>query len=341
MENRERVNTDDIIAVQEVWFYPETYRFFQDGLRKLKSVLSDLRSEFAHSMNVLGIDDSAFRELDTNIKRLDRMISWGDTQLERNDEILVSRPSYGSLRLLKAGGILQVREYEQMRATLLGSHSIVPKSLLRAIDDRLSQMRDRLEQGALNGLQPADIFLEIDGLAKRSAGDIDDKAESGVTLPTIVVESDELPILDDQLRARCLDLLRAFDGDGKGDRLDTVVREMSVILEDRVRDVAGITEKLNPEKLMATAFANPSPRLVFSTESDAQQSAYLLFKGYIGFFRNDAMHKLIATYTRDRVYQLLGYVDLLLFLLTQANRSQTCAQPVSEPVRDAPKSKDK
>ena len=86
-------------------------------------------------------------------------------------------------------------------------------------------MKDRLEQGALNGLQPADIFLEIDGLTKRSAGAIVDKVGSGVTQTTIVVESDELPILDDQLRARCLDLLRAFDGDGKGDRLDTVVRE--------------------------------------------------------------------------------------------------------------------
>ena len=73
--------------------------------------------------------------------------------------------------------------------------------------------------------------------------------------------------------------------------------------------------KSSIRKLMATAFANPSPKLVFSTESDVQQSAYLLFKGYIGFFRNDAMHKLIATYTRDRVYQLLGYVDLLCFCL--------------------------
>ena len=39
MDTREPINPDDIVAVQEVWFYPETYRFFQDGLRKLKSVL--------------------------------------------------------------------------------------------------------------------------------------------------------------------------------------------------------------------------------------------------------------------------------------------------------------
>ena len=86
-------------------------------------------------MKVLGIDDAAFRELDTNIAKLDRMIlgRCSTRKGRRNTclapELRLTKTAQGWWDSAGSGD-------EQMRATLLGSHSIVPKSLLRAIDDR-------------------------------------------------------------------------------------------------------------------------------------------------------------------------------------------------------------
>ena len=62
----------------------------------------------------------------------------------------------------------------------------------------------------------------------------------------------------------------------------------------------------------------PTPRIKFSDVKDLQESAHLLFRGYSGFVRNEVMHGLVPSYTRERVLQLIGMVDYLLFILSAA-----------------------
>jgi hypothetical protein len=64
--------------------------------------------------------------------------------------------------------------------------------------------------------------------------------------------------------------------------------------------------------------AKDRPRIKFSDQKDVQESAHLLFRGYSGFVRNEVMHRLVPSYTQERVLQLLGTVDYLLFLLSRA-----------------------
>lgn len=49
-----------------------------------------------------------------------------------------------------------------------------------------------------------------------------------------------------------------------------------------------------------------------------QEAAHLFFRGYSGLVRNEVMHRLVESYTKERVLQLLGTVDYLLFLLSKA-----------------------
>ena len=95
---------------------------------------------------------------------------------------------------------------------------------------------------------------------------------------------------------------------------------MSVILEDKIRNISGIQGKSGVE-LMSAAFASKPPLLKFSDDANLQDSAHLLFRGYSGFIRNEVMHRLVPNYTKERVLQLMGFVDYLLFLLSGVEKT--------------------
>ena len=72
------------------------------------------------------------------------------------------------------------------------------------------------------------------------------------------------------------------------------------------------------QSLFQLRWGGEKPRIQFSDRKDLQESAHLLFRGYSGFIRNELMHELVPSFTRQRVSQLLAMVDYLLDLLSTA-----------------------
>ncbi len=309
-------------TVGDVWFYKKTYQFFQDGLKKLLLKLK----EYEALEKQFELEASPYRE---QIDRLQHMIDWGEANLAKaatdSHEVFVRGISYGSLRVLKAAGLVQVHDQERKKAELLGIERPIPAVLVQAIDEKLQQTKNLLEQGAMNGLEIGNLWNELASLEEtrvmaslpppvQKSG----RKKSSLGLFAVEPTRGAVTIIDEELRRRCLALLRAVEDKVGNEQLDTVVREMSVVLEDRIRKLGKITSKATGPALMSEAFSGTEPRITFSDEPDLQQSAHLLFMGYAGFVRNAVMHSLVKTYTRERVVQLLGFVDYLLFLLTQA-----------------------
>lgn len=205
------------------------------------------------------------------------------------------------------------------------------------IDGKIAQLQDRLEQGALNGLRPAEIFFETTKESTTTIG----PSKRQVSIPQVLQETqvapylNAIPVMDEALRKRCLPLMASIDSVNslpneheKNTGLDTVVREMSVVLEDRIRNLAGLEDgNLSGGRLIGRAFGGDNPPLKFSNDRNIQESAHQMYLGYSGFVRNEVMHRLVWKYTRERVCQLLGLVDYLLFLLTQAKRVQNSSEP--------------
>jgi hypothetical protein len=323
----EQVPQDDDY-VGELWFSRELYVFFHEGLKKLRSKITAFEEQFNAVKDKFELKESPIAD---EISHIDHMIDWGEEKLSKSTGYrLIVRVYYGDLRMLKAGGILQIREVVEKRDEFIRSQAAIPTKVLSAIENRIRRMRDMVEQGKLNGVKPADIFLELDNNSTDGKQQAIEARELSPNLRPIVVELGEIPIMDSELRSRCLGILKTRTEEGDDSQLDTVVREMSAVLENRIREVAEITDRLSGLDLTSAAFAGSSPRLVFSSETDIQNAAHLLFRGYIGFYRNETMHKLVKTYTRDRVYQLLAYVDQLLFLLTQAQKP-TSSTPATTP----------
>lgn len=121
-----------------------------------------------------------------------------------------------------------------------------------------------------------------------------------------------IDIEDDVLRSRCKALLADTD------HYDRVVREASVILESRVRAAARLDKTTIGVDLMAQAFRPDGGRLHLSDVRSEQLGAMEMFKGLMGFFRNDAGHHVVESWTLDDAVRFVGCVDLLLKLVARA-----------------------
>lgn len=329
----------DNAVAGDIVFFADSHRFCIEGLKDLKNHLV----QFEDVKKTFELEHSEYDEL---IEYITRIINWAEEKLgpdvSGSHHIFEYGVRYGSLRLLKAGGFYRLHKRENQRDDLLAKHPDLPRALLASIDEKTSQFRDWLEQGVMNGLRPAEIFFEV---TKQAGGQISEQSKVTVQNENALKASaplylEKIPIFDGELRTRCLSLLSSLDysikgtdSDEKGTQLDTVVREMSVILESRIRELAGLaSESIEGQELMSRAFSGSSPLLRFSSEPAIQQSAHLLFRGYSGFVRNEVMHRLVHTFTSERVLQLLGLVDYLMFVLSRAEHfAGSDAKPPKSP----------
>src|SRR2546426_853142 len=101
---------DEAIA-WNAWFYRESYVILHDGLKKLRDRLSRYKSDLETCRNNFDLSGSRFErtleDVANTIESLNHMIEWGEQNLsDPGNTTIDARPSYGSMRLLKAGGIL-------------------------------------------------------------------------------------------------------------------------------------------------------------------------------------------------------------------------------------------
>ena len=304
------------------WFYTETYKEFHEGLKSMVQELEKY-SDLAESLE---LESSPYEK---EIRKLKGMIDWGEKRLGAEEshsfgEITVDGVSYGSLRYLKAGILFRVSQLFQKRYEVLKKDKTVPRSILKTFDERIQQLLNLAEMGILNGLRPADVFFEIVSSGEEPMEDLKLLPQ----IPPSINQSNsfEVPIIDPVLRKRCLSILNALEEGGTSDQYDTIIREMSVILEDRVRELSGYAGKLSGVQLFGETMGKLPPKIKFSDEKDIQESAHLLFRGYSGFVRNEVMHGLVSSFTRERVLQLIGMVDYLLFILSNAETTKIKAE---------------
>ena len=295
------------------WFFVDAYAEFQKGLDALLSELEKHRN----AVKLLGLESPPY---DEEVARIRGMVDWGKERLDATNgspraSITVSGVTFGSLRYLKAGVLYLAYLVEKQKRAFLAEAEIVPRSVLRSFDARIEQLQNMGEMGKLGGLRPAEVMFEIFEATNGTSSKSEARMEPAFPTPTTHAD---IPIVDLVLRKRCLPILAAIDNAGSPVQYDTVIREMSVVLEDRVRELTGFAGKFSGAELFSATMTRDPCLIRFSSEKDVQEAAHLFFRGYSGLVRNEAMHRLVESYTKERVMQLLGTVDYLLFLLSRA-----------------------
>jgi hypothetical protein len=117
---------------------------------------------------------------------------------------------------------------------------------------------------------------------------------------------------DPELKRRCKDLLLA-----RGD-FDRVFREATTVLDDRLKKLAQIKGKINPDELVAKVLHPSRAILVVSEHEDEQLGFFNVVKGLMASFRNPTHHSLNDKLTREDALRFCGFIDAMLTLLGQA-----------------------
>ncbi len=121
-------------------------------------------------------------------------------------------------------------------------------------------------------------------------------------------------IEDEELKSRCGDLLNARK------HFDRALREATVVLDDRLKKLTGITN-MNPENLVGKAL-NPNPNkavIVVSKEPAEQKGFHGICNGLMLAFRNPAHHKLDDKFSQRDALRLCAFVDAVLAILQKAD----------------------
>ena len=117
---------------------------------------------------------------------------------------------------------------------------------------------------------------------------------------------------DDELKRRCTSLLTAKDS------FDRAFREATTVLDDRLKKLARIKGKINPDALVAKTLHPSKAILVVSEHADEQEGCFNIAKGLMAAFRNPAHHSLNDKLTREDALRFCGFIDAMLTLLGQA-----------------------
>ncbi len=223
------------------------------------------------------------------------------------------------IRYIKSITDLYWQHLKARRDMLIRSRRI-SKAMLQTIDAEMSRRAENSKGGVFENVELISLLVSFPepNLQHEETSVLQESTRlSPSPLPTPIYG---LQILDLELRERCQDLLEQFSEPLDNQRLDTVISEATRVLENRIRSLSGVDQ--NTKDPVGAAFGGKDPVVKLSDHEKERQGAVLLFKGTFQFIRNPFHHKIIPI-DRERVIQLLGLVDYLLYLVDNAGRTET------------------
>lgn len=307
-----------------VYFDRDAFFFFRESVRHYQSLLQqDLDSvrdepglsEILNSETLKGMPISREqRRVEWTLNRFEQVFGeQGESSWDYDFSL-----SHGTARFLKSTGQLYLQHLTRYRDDF-ASRATVSKAILDGVDQQLARFAEVLELGVFSNATPEVLAAVRERAARTDPTAPQAKIDPPATL-VAPIRIGSIEIRDPELRERCLDLLAQFESEGANHRLDTVLNEATRILEDRLRSLSNAADGVSGLDLVSFALGDSDPKLILSDITADQKAAHLLFRGVFGFVRNSVHHRLISDLQPQRVMQVLGMVDYLIFLAESAAR---------------------
>ena len=175
-----------------------------------------------------------------------------------------------------------------------------------------------MKKGAIQALQVEGLLqCEVLGNDRRCSltGKAYEAVDNNFSVPDTSFVKHLTPLgditnLDEQLKQRCLPILSAGSADSM--MWDSAVRTAGVILEDRLRDVGGVSDASCVGQALVNNVFSKNGTLASKFPVDAERQGYRdMYAGIIGAFRNPSAHRLVDP-TPEEGGAFIVFVNLLL-----------------------------
>lgn len=118
----------------------------------------------------------------------------------------------------------------------------------------------------------------------------------------------EYLIHDPELKDRCEDLILALS------KFDRAINQATLVLEDRIRNKAEPTRRLEGVNLINYAFKGDLSKTILkvSDNPDEQDGFTNILRGVMLAFRNLTHHHVVNKFSREDALRVCGFIDVLL-----------------------------
>lgn len=230
------------------------------------------------------------------------------------DPILQLRKLYGRLK-----GI------ERATVSAASSPGYIPASVARDYDQVLSQIESITGEN-LRSMSSHDVdhwqendpsggYYHVTGFASKLQQAIG-LLEAGYSVNDKIVEIGSLynSIKDEELRARCGDLLTATD------HFDRVVNQATLVFEIRIRRKARLDATDIGSDLVNKAIkADPEKSPIRISDIRSEQEGFAnICRGIMQALRNESHHR-AAEFTREDAFAVCGFIDRLIRIIEQSS----------------------
>jgi len=171
---------------------------------------------------------------------LDHMIQWCKDRFaeSQGNWAFPLEITYGGLRWLKAGILFEVKSLSETRDQIFSKQPVLAVSVIEAINSKISSIENMAESGQFNGMQPIPLAYGAVSVPPTTVKVVDSLGMNPKVQPLLL----HVELMDSELRRRCGDLYEQFTSEpANQDRFDTVLREASTLLEDRIRNISGLS----------------------------------------------------------------------------------------------------
>ena len=320
------------------WLNKESLLHYKEAALHYKKLLDRAWEKVQARQDLLAILDERERnslpigierdQVDYLINHLDKLISdadqFGDTHF--------AEVSHGWVRLVKSLCHLY-EEHLRREIDRLEKVREMPAVVLSSLRTRLAQLSEKTSMGVFANATPMSLLIEdwitvenppeVPAPVKEEIAAPGDPGGAGPVLRTFPA----LPVLDTILRERTVDLYSIFEAGASEERYDTVLREIGAVVEDRLRNVCAAPVGKVGMDLASYAFTGSAPKILLSSNVKEQEGVHHLFRGFFGWVRNPAGHRLLGKVSKERVLQMLGFADYLLGLLGEGQAREGGGTP--------------
>ena len=307
----------------EVSFYPDTLRFFLSAVRFYLSRIVEGERAILDDPDLSALVPEQVREsysIAVERRTAEHLVGFLECAIEGGGASYFDRRvnlSHGDVRFIKSVCVPYLGHLASRR-NAVAKRPQIPLSVLEAIDHQIAASAEKLELPIFREASPYPLAVTgfEDPRGREPSLILEPFATNALRARPVAL--DAIEIRDEELRRRCLDLLQQFTEDSEFDRLDTIVAEATRILEDRLRTLSGAAPECTGVELATYVYGTKSPALRASSIEAEQEALHLLNRGVFGFIRNSVHHRLVGDLQPERVLQIVGTIDYLIWIAEAA-----------------------